>query len=75
MGIIQMVTPPFSVEERRQLAKVYCDMFEGDGMDNPPVVTRLDRLERVAVKVDKLVWAVIGLVLAIAGNIISEHLK
>jgi hypothetical protein len=70
-----MVTGPFSVEERRQLAKVYCDMYEGDGKENPPVTTRLDRVERTIASVNRLTWSLIGLALAEIANIVSQHLK
>ena len=64
-----------TAEERRQLAKVYCDMYEGDGKSNPPVTTRLDRIERTIASVNRLTWSLIGLALAEIANIVSQHLK
>jgi len=65
----------FTEEHNRKLTKLHVDMYEGDGMENPPVVTRLDRVERAAAKIDKMFWAM----LAAAGvgilNLVFSHLK
>jgi hypothetical protein len=29
-----------------RVGKLYCDMYEGDGKDNPPMTVRVDRLEQ-----------------------------
>lgn len=54
--------------------KVYMDMYVGEGQENPSVTTRLDRLERVAATNGKLFWAVLGTILAVVGDIISNHI-
>jgi hypothetical protein len=64
-----------TVEERRQVAKLYYDMYEGDGKENPSVTTRLDRVERTIASVNRLTWSLIGLALAEIANIVSQHLK
>lgn len=62
-----------SIEESRKLSKLYIDMYEGEGKDNPPIVTRLDRVERATASVNKLTWAVIlGGVAAIIDVLVSK---
>ncbi len=58
---------------RNRADKVYVDMYEGEGKDNPSVTTRLDRLEQVAATNGRLFWAVVGAILAVVGDIISNH--
>jgi hypothetical protein len=67
--------PEFTVEDKRKLMKIHCDMYEGEDAQNPSVVTRLALIERVTAKVDKLTWAVIVVLLGVIANIVSEHLK
>ena len=51
-------------EFERKLAKLYEDMYEGHGKENPAVVTRLSVLEEIVEKIDrnlnKMLWLVLG---------------
>ncbi|MDR3392431.1 MAG: hypothetical protein P4L77_11940 [Sulfuriferula sp.] len=51
------------------------DMWFGKDASNPPVVTRLDRLEISGKKMDKLGWIIIVGIVAALGDIISSHWK
>lgn len=62
------------IEVKRKAEKTYYDMYEGQDQENPSVTTRLDRLERVAATNGKLFWAVLGTILAVVGDIISNHI-
>ena len=54
---------------------MYQDMYEGNGKENPPVITRLDRLETAAADLKAIKVAVIGMILVVIGDIISQHIK
>jgi hypothetical protein len=57
------------------LRKIKTDLYFGDGLENPCMTVRLDRLEQVASTNGKLFWAVIVAILAVLGDIISNHVK
>jgi hypothetical protein len=62
-------------ELKRKAEKVYFDMYEAQDMENPSVTTRLDRVERVVEDIKALKWAVFIAVLAMIGDMISQHVK
>lgn len=70
-----MIQPPYSAEERRKLEKIYIDMYEGDGKENPPIVTRLDRVERATLAINRLSWLCAAAILTAVGDIIVTHFK
>lgn len=53
---------------------MYQDMYEGDGQQNPPIVTRLDRLENAASTVSKLTWVVMAAIVAAIIDAVSHHM-
>lgn len=54
--------------------KVYADMYLGDGADDPPMTTRMARVEDAIASLAKLKWVVIGAIVALLVDIISPHL-
>jgi len=69
----------YSELDKANLRKLYRDMYEGEGKENPSMTVRLalveEVLEKMSSNLNKLVYAVIGTVLAIAGQIILRFLK
>ncbi len=51
------------------------DMWIGRDANNPPVVTRLDRLEISQRILNKLSWIIIVGIIAAIGDIINTHLS
>jgi hypothetical protein len=62
-------------EVNRRVVKLYCDMYEGNGPEDPSITMRLDRIEQSIASTVKLKWAVIGLIITVVANIISQHIK
>ena len=48
-------------------------MYFGQGKDNPPIVTRLSKVEDALVDLRTMKWALITMALAAIGDIISRH--
>lgn len=63
------------LELHRRVDKLYCDMYEGDGKENPSMTTRMNAVEQTTATVNKLLWVVVGLAITVIGDIISNHLK
>jgi hypothetical protein len=61
------------IEER--IDRLETDMYTGNGKENPPVLTRLDRVENTAAGLNKLQWVIIVGIIAAIGDILSQHLK
>jgi hypothetical protein len=50
------------------------DMYHGEGVDNPSMMTRMDRVERAIGTMNKLTWVLIAAILAALGDIVQVHL-
>lgn len=52
-------------ELARKVMKMYEDMYEGDGAENPSVTTRLslleDSVEKISSNLSKMVWLLVGI--------------
>ena len=57
-----------------RVKKLETDMYFGDGMDNPPITTRLDRVEHAISTMNRLTWAIIAATLVALGDIVNTHL-
>jgi protein gp37 len=62
-------------EHHERLTKVEVDVWIGKDAENPAIVMRIDRLEQAAAAVTQLKWIVTAAILAIVGDIISNHIK
>jgi hypothetical protein len=60
-------------EHHKRINKVEVDVYFGDGKENPPIVVRLDRVEKATASIDKLFWAVVIGIIAAIGDIVSHH--
>jgi hypothetical protein len=60
-------------EVTRRVVKMYTDIYEGEGKDNPPVITRLSRLEDAIADIKKMKWALIIAALAAVSDIVASH--
>lgn len=62
-----------------RVAKLEMDMYNGDGKDNPSITTRMalveDNLNKLSSLMNKIVQAVIGLVCAVALQVVLRLLK
>ena len=60
-------------EFERRLNKIYVDLYEGQGKDNPSMTSRLalleDALEKLNSNLNRLVWLVLSVLLAGLVNI------
>lgn len=55
--------------------RMFRDMYLGRGKNDPPIVTRLDRLEQILGQLISLKWIIIGATIAMIANIIEAHIK
>lgn len=62
-------------EFQRRLTKLETDMYFGEGKSNPPITTRMFKVEQVIDSVEKLRWYFIAAIVAMIMNIISSHIK
>ncbi len=66
-------------EQARQHAKMYRDMYEGDGPENPSITTRLTVLEgsvdRIVTNSQSLKWWAMGIIGSVLGDAILHVLK
>lgn len=58
-----------------KVEKLYEDMYIGKDADNPPVTMRLDRLEKLASDWKTLKWTLVGAIITMLADIISNHVK
>lgn len=60
-------------ELARKVSKMYVDMYEGQGRENPPITSRLALLEESVDKINsnlsKMVWLLLSILGAAVGNI------
>ena len=65
------------IEARQEemIERMYEDMYLGRGKADPPVITRLDRIEQVLESMKTWKWVMIGAILTMIGDIISGHIK
>ena len=66
---------PYDLESRRRNDKMYQDMYEGNGKDNPPIVTRLFDVERTITDLRRLKWYLVAAIVTGLGDIIFAHIK
>lgn len=60
-------------ELARRVSKMYVDMYEGQGRENPPITSRLALLEESVDKINsnlsRMVWLLLSILGAAVGNI------
>ena len=66
---IQMDSPT------QMLNKLVTDVYYGDGKDNPPIVTRLDRLEIAMADLKTIKLLLIGTILTVIITAVAAHFK
>jgi len=68
----------FDLEQKRKLDKVFCDMFEGDGKMNPPMIARMasaeETIEIIKHSFGKVVWIAIGMLATFIGDVVYHWL-
>ncbi len=68
-----------NTEESAKVHKMYEDMYEGRGKDNPSMTTRMtmveDKQERMSKNINKALWLAVTTLLAIIGEIVKTSLK
>lgn len=62
-------------ELHRIVAKLRVDIYEGQDMDNPSVITRLALIETTISEIKKLKWYLVGAILAMVGGIIINFIR
>lgn len=60
-------------EHHSRIKKIEVDVYYGDGVENPSMTTRMDRVEQAISTVNKLTWAVILGIIAVIGDIVQHH--
>jgi len=69
----------FTEGHREEHQKIRRDLWEGDGKDNPSVTARLavleDTMEKLTENISKLVWMVVGTLVAVIGDIVFHSIK
>ena len=50
-------------------------IYVGEGKDDPPIVTRLDRIEQSLATLNQVKWLLLAAIFMMIGNIISQHFK
>ena len=60
---------------KRKADKIYVDMYEGNGKDNPSITTRLsmveDKIERMSRNLNKGLWLLGGTLLGLLAEIVK----
>ena len=62
-------------ELHRIVAKLRVDIYEGQDIDNPSVITRLALIETTIGEIKKLKWYLVGAILAMVGGIIINFIR
>lgn len=66
-------------EEKRQHRKMYQDMYEGDGQDNPSITARLLKLEdfmdKVQANMSKGFWVLVTTLVGVILNLVVQAWK
>jgi hypothetical protein len=62
-------------ELHRIVAKLRVDIYEGQDIDNPSVITRLALIETTISEIKKLKWYLVGAILAMIGGIIINFIR
>lgn len=57
----------------RRFQELHDAVYVGDGKDNPPIVTRLDRIEQSLATLNQVKWLLLAAIFTMLGNIISQH--
>lgn len=67
------------IQQVDPVGKLMTDVYFGDGKDNPPILTRLDRVEQaieaMTTNSNQMKWALYVAAAAMILNIISSHVK
>ena len=50
-------------------------MYLGDGKYDPPVLTRLDRIEQILAQLKSWKWIIVAATVSMIADIISGHIK
>lgn len=58
-----------------RIGKLETDMYFGDGKENPPMTTRMDRVEQITGTIKWLTGAMIVAALAAIGDAVSHLVK
>lgn len=56
-----------------QVQSLHRAIYVGDGKDDPPIVTRLDRIEQSLATLNQVKWLLLAAIFMMIGNIISQH--
>jgi len=66
-------------EHHDRIHRVEIDMYFGDGKENPPIVTRIDRVEKITEDAtnnhNQIKWALYAGLFLLLANLIGAHLK
>lgn len=62
-------------ESDRRVTLMYHEFYEGDGKENPPMVTRMQRIEDAIASLKTVKWLLAGAIITAVFNIISAHVK
>ena len=63
------------LDQSAMVQRIYEDMYLGRGKNDPPVITRLDRIEQVLDSLKSWKWIMVASTLAMIGDIIAGHIK
>lgn len=55
--------------------RIFKDMYLGHGKNDPPVVTRLDRIEQILAQFNSWKWIVVAATVSMIADIVAGHIK
>lgn len=58
-----------------QIQRMYEDMYIGHGKLDPPVTTRLDRIEQILSDLKSWKWVLVGATLTMIADLVIGHIK
>jgi hypothetical protein len=57
------------------LQRMFKDMYLGDGKYDPPILTRLDRIEQILTQLKSWKWIIVAATVSMIADIIADHIK
>ena len=59
----------------QMIQRMFKDMYLGHGKNDPPVLTRLDRIEQVLAQLRSWKWIIIAATVSMFAEIIRQYIK
>lgn len=65
----------YTSEDKRKVLKMYCDMYEGQDVENLSITTRLTLMEKIVATYQKILWVCASTLVALIVKIIFDVVK